>query len=90
MSASNWAVCPRCLRRSVDEQEAAMARLTAAGLNDGSFTLTVRPAGPTFREDYEIHGADRGTVKVSYGGTCEACGLSVEFDHEHEIPGVDE
>jgi hypothetical protein len=35
---------------------------------------------PTFREDYEIYGAEEGTVQVSYSGRCEKCGLSVAFD----------
>jgi hypothetical protein len=67
-----------------------MAKLTEAGLNNGSFTLTVRPAGDTFREDYQIYGADEGTVHVGYSGSCEKCGLRIDFDHEHEIPGVNE
>lgn len=90
MSASNYAACPRCTARARKEQEAAMARLAAAGLDDGTFNLTVRPVGPTFREDYEIYGADSGTVHVGYSGRCETCGLSVDFDHDHEIPGVTE
>jgi hypothetical protein len=67
-----------------------MAKLTDAGLNDGRFTLTVSAPGETFREDYEIYGAETGTVKVYYGGSCENCGLTLNFEHEHEIPGVSE
>lgn len=39
----------------------------------------------TFREDYEIYGAQTGTVKVRYKGGCEVCGLSLSFEHEHEF-----
>jgi len=67
-----------------------MARLAAAGLDDGSFILSVQSAERTFREDYEIYGASDGTVKVDYGGSCTECGLSLSFNHEHEIPGVTE
>lgn len=102
MSASNWAICPRCRqeaernaefnrqmvadlygRVSVEEFDAARAGLeaTLAKMLDED-TLS------TFREDYEIFGASDGTVKVSYSGSCEVCGLSLDFEHEHAIPGL--
>jgi hypothetical protein len=39
-----------------------------------------------FREDYEIGGAETGTVTVSYRGECQQCGLLLEFKAEHPIP----
>jgi hypothetical protein len=42
----------------------------------------------TFREDYEIHGAETGTVEVGYAGECDTCGLSLDFHDKHEIPGA--
>ena len=65
-----------------------MAKLTEVGLNDGTFTLAVKSVGDNFREDYEIYGAAKGTIHVGYSGSCQACGLSIDFSHEHEIPGV--
>jgi hypothetical protein len=50
----------------------------------------VSPAGDTFREYYEIFGAETGTVGVSYSGRCDECGLRLDFEHAHEIPGVAE
>lgn len=89
MSASNWSACPRCTARAEKEQEAAMAKLAEAGL-DGKFTLTITTAGNTFREDYEIYGATEGTVHVGYSGSCDKCGLRLDFSHDHDIPGVTE
>jgi hypothetical protein len=90
MSASNWARCPRCTARAKKKADVAVAALAEAGLDDGTFTVTGRTSEATFREDYEIYGAETGTVKVYYGGSCETCGLSLRFEHEHEIPGADQ
>jgi len=37
----------------------------------------------TFREDYEIYGAEKGVITVSYGGSCTVCGLRLEFQEDH-------
>jgi len=42
----------------------------------------------SFREDYEIYGADEGTVTVSYSGSCTKCRLSLSFEDDHPIEGV--
>lgn len=34
----------------------------------------------TFREDYEIHGAETGNVRAVYGGRCTSCDLHTSFD----------
>ena len=39
----------------------------------------------TFREDYEIYGAQHGEIEVHYKGQCKACGLHVEFDHRRNF-----
>ena len=39
-----------------------------------------------FREDYEICGAETGTVTVEYRGECQRCGLLLTFTAEHPIP----
>ena len=36
----------------------------------------------TFREDWEIDGAETGTVTVTYWGRCSVCGYGVKFTHE--------
>ncbi len=40
-----------------------------------------------FREDYEVYGAETGTVTVEYNGECQRCGLKLSFTTEHPIPG---
>jgi hypothetical protein len=99
MGASNWTACPRCLQRAsaaraadvkqvagsygkVSEAECIEAVKSIAEVNPANFG--------SFREDYEIYGAEQGTVTVGYSGRCDPCGLSVDFSHEHEIPGVNE
>ena len=98
MSADNWAICPRCVKRAeaaraqqvavtgasygkVPEQEYAEA---VAAIKD------VRAADyQTFREDYEIYGAEDGAVTVDYSGNCGTCGLSLDFKVRKPIPGVE-
>lgn len=94
MSASNWASCPRCYDRASEEHAAKLEALAAAyGEVDRDEWEAMRNAVPappdrtdfveTFREDYEIYGAREGTITVSYGGHCEKCGLSLNFNEPH-------
>jgi hypothetical protein len=43
------------------------------------------PEPKTFREDYEIYGAQDGVVKVSYSGHCSRCGSGLDFKAEYPI-----
>lgn len=88
MSADNWAICPKCLRRA--ELRAAAARAT---VNSAYGTIPVEEwearkaelvdVDPeehrTFREDYEIYGAETGEITVSYAGRCTECGIGTEI-----------
>lgn len=38
------------------------------------------PTEPTFREDYEIYGAETGELIIHYRGRCTVCGLSTEVN----------
>ncbi len=98
MSANNWAQCPRCTRRGeadLNEREAKVwgsygkipmgefdAARNAAQTDRAEFANRDR----TFREDYEIYGAETGEVTVAYSGSCQECGLSLTFQHDHVIP----
>lgn len=42
----------------------------------------------TFREDYEIYGADEGLVEVSYSGKCGTCGAGAKFHLERPVQAV--
>jgi hypothetical protein len=45
-------------------------------------------APKTFRETWQIYGADEGVVTVVYVGSCTICKLNLEFTEDHEIPGL--
>lgn len=95
MSASNWAVCPTCRdaeKRRVDglverlatgygqipvEEYDALRAEVAKGVDEEGHR--------TFREDYEIYGAEKGTVTVDYSGHCQVCGAGLDFKDEHEV-----
>ena len=88
MSASNWAVCPNCAKKFHDEQESKLEAAYGV-LTKEDFALLVDEADQTieetFREDYEIYGAESGTIHVSYSGRCRDCGLALKFDHNHTL-----
>lgn len=37
----------------------------------------------TFREDYEIYGAEDGVIHISYGGHCSVCGTECNISQDH-------
>jgi hypothetical protein len=98
VSADNWARCPRCTAwelARLDSETVKIQQLYGAvsveefnkasdALADDRAAFERRSAN--FREDYEIYGAESGSVTVSYSGSCEDCGLSLHFQEEHEIP----
>lgn len=100
MSADNWDVCPRCELRHRNEALRLRADADAAygkvsveewKLKDGAaLEAAVNFKERTFREDYEIGGAQDGSIVVSYNGGCSICGLSLTFSHEVLIEGIEE
>ena len=100
MSADNYARCPRC-QKALDGSVETLARRLAdeygkipadeyADLQQRHAEAVVKAknGSHTFREDYEIYGAEQGIVTVSYGGGCSECGLHLSFTDNREIPGV--
>ena len=101
MSADNWAHCPCCTSVALAEFEAREAAVQASygvvpvdefdaarkRLADDKAAFERRE--PTFREDYEISGAEEGVISVSYSGRCRKCGLNLSFADEHPIPGFE-
>ena len=95
MSASNWAVCPRCVKILDEKLEAQRAQVEASyGVvpveqfeQARKHLAKAEAAEPprTLREDYEIYGARDGVVIVEYGCSCTACGLSTEFTYRHGL-----
>jgi len=98
MSASNWDICPRCVHRAAQaadrEADALRARYGHVPLDEfEAARAAIQPASRenyrTLREDYEIYGASTGTVTVSYGASCETCGLALEFTDKHPFSGLE-
>jgi hypothetical protein len=95
MSASNWAVCPRCAKRLEAMAEALLAEIATkyGQIPIDEFDALQRRlaecqnAKPeaTLREDYEFYGAEDGTVVAEYGCTCTKCGLTADFTYRHEL-----
>ena len=89
MSASNWAVCPRCLNRArlaqvVEERKLADAYGKVPVEEFDAMRSALKPVDEehfqSFREDYEFWVVpESGTWHASYGGECQVCGLSHEF-----------
>lgn len=92
MSASNWAICPRCkareeariveLQKRADKAYGKVPVDEFDALRRAAETPIDEDALATFREDYEIYGAEDGQLIVSYGGGCENCGLKHSFRHD--------
>lgn len=100
MSADNITTCPRCVKRHEKAICESSERVSAAygtvsvdewmrmvGDHDRMVEAGV---GRTFREDYEITGAEDGEIEVEYRGRCRDCGLSVSFSDVHPIEGIEE
>lgn len=91
MSASNWAICPRCLGTAKtahdDALQHALLLYGTVPLNEfeearAAADVNVdEEAFRTFREDYEIYGASKGTITVSYSGHCGTCSLNLDFEY---------
>jgi hypothetical protein len=100
MSASNWVVCPRCKRRHHAKVVAAIRVADEAygkvSLEDWKKLVSEADAldtpfgQSTFREDYEIYGAETGEISVSYEGQCAVCRLSLSFTQSVPIEGIEE
>ena len=89
MSADNWAICPRCIKRARQRHDAEVATVVATygkvPVEDfdaaRAAIADVKPEDfRTFREDYEFYGAESGEVVAAYSGHCEECGLGLDFE----------
>lgn len=98
MSADNWTTCKGCDIAAEAKSDVTRAELAAAygrvsreeyerlrAVADEAMAKTLTARESTFREDYEIYGAETGTVTVSYSGKCTECGYGTSFESEHPI-----
>lgn len=84
MSADNWAVCPRCIKMAYEKAVADFK--TTFGYTPPKEQILVEPKNcHTFREDYEIDGAEEGEVVVYYKGHCSNCQLRLEFNVSRKL-----
>jgi hypothetical protein len=102
MSADNWAHCLRCskaaeaeLVRHEEEVIASYGTIPMEQFDRARADLVTRrkefeQREETFREDYEIFGAEDGLVQVHYSGQCTSCGLALKFVDHHPIPGINQ
>ena len=101
MSADNWAQCPRCTAtglKALDERdEAVQASYGKVPVDEFDEARRQHAAAVrefdlrhnTFREDYEIYGAEGGVITVEYAGSCSECGLELSFTDQRPIPGLE-
>lgn len=94
MSASNWAICPRCVRKVEQAQADLLARIETdyGKIPAGEYVvLVVQSRQPledikmhTLREDWEL-GIWKGEFSVHYSASCEECGFSHKFEHKEAL-----
>lgn len=98
MSADNWAVCPKCLKKANDDLEKAREKLNKAyGIVPSieylkMFQETERSIESVssyamkaeLREEYEI-GIDENNFYVSYSASCQECGFKYSYQTEEKI-----
>ncbi len=97
MSADNWGICPRCLKRAraewdqlqvdVEEGYGVLPPDEWAALRDRSFKNPGDDLKNTLREDYEFWMTeDEGVLHVRYRAGCteDGCGFSFNLEEEHQ------
>ena len=97
MSADNYAICPRCLAEARAYATATLDMLRDRGVPEETISKLTKGAldkvNPedyrTWREEYQFYGASSGFITVDYYGECQECGLSLSFEDEHRIRGLD-
>jgi len=94
MSADNWAICPKCKERLIEENRKEVARVSdaygkvseeeyARMKADLESTDPLNGIKHTLREDYEIGVESDGTFCVDFRASCSECDFS--FSYEREI-----
>lgn len=69
MSADNWRVCPRCIKRLEDEGR----------------SLSDFEELDDLREDWEILMQEDGVFFVKYSCVCYKCGFTYEYKYENPV-----
>jgi hypothetical protein len=92
--SGNWDVCPKCWDVAMDEfrkkHADVMALYGTVPVNEfdaarDALEPPVKQDFRTFREDYEIYGAETGLLQVSYRGNCKRCGIVLKFEFDKQL-----
>lgn len=90
MSADNWAVCPRCLKRAEAERDKLERKVQDAygKLPKDEYLALVKkaeqpqkPLDHTLREDYEQGTDEDGEYSVNYTCSCSKCGYAAQYKY---------
>lgn len=91
MIVDNWAICPQCLHeaekasderlRAVEEGYGVIPREEWEALRAKAEESIDPESLRTFREDWDIYGADEGVVNIHYSGGCGKCGTRAKFQY---------
>lgn len=96
MSADNWAKCPLCVNRAelAYEKKANDVAVAYGRIPEEEFSrlhvalraelreMNEWDSYRTGREDWDIYGAETGTVTIEYGFSCDVCGLTADFKQQ--------
>ena len=97
MSADNWAVCPRCLKREIERREdldkqvkekyGKLAQSEYLALVEKS-KVPQQPVKQTLCEDYKLGTNEDGLFEVNYSCGCSVCGYKAKFNYSKELAVV--
>lgn len=95
MSANNWATCPNCLEKALNDKSLASAtareaygvvsQLEYENMMQRARNMPAGPSSETLREDYEIGLEADGRFYVTYTGQCTRCSFKHHFSYEKSI-----
>lgn len=87
MSANNWGKCPKCQLRFKKEDETPLYGTVPEDEYEAiKQNRKQERNADTLREDYEVYiNAETNTFELWYGGECEICGFTFEFNHKEEL-----
>jgi hypothetical protein len=95
VNASNWAVCPKCLRKRREAVAKAekkssdsygkVSKEAYQSLHKKAADLASEGQEPTLQEDYELGIYEDGSFYVRYTANCEQCSFGHRFVHDEQV-----
>lgn len=99
MSATNWAICPKC---KIENDKTNAKRITDAEKHYGKVSskkyMALRSEArnstvfeETLREEYQIYiNEDNGKFTVFYHGCCEVCQFEYKYEYTEKVIKISE